>query len=90
MVMQELCCPLLPAVLLQRHGEHISDGWTPVFRLLASVPAQKDAERVDLAFQSVQLTCSDYMAAMPFARMKRCLEVAAMYGSQQVFRAQGG
>lgn len=73
---------------MQRHGEHLSDGWTPVFRLLASVPAQKDAERIDLAFQSVQLTCSDYMAAMPFPRMKRCLEVAAMYGSQQV--GQGG
>jgi hypothetical protein len=71
---------------VQRHGEHLSDGWTAVFRLLASVPSQKDAERIDLAFQSVQLTCSDYMAAMPYARMKRSLEVAAMYGSQQVRR----
>ncbi len=26
---------------------------------------------------------SDYMAAMPFARLKRCLEVAVLYSSQQ-------
>lgn len=72
--------------VLQRHGERLSDGWTPVFRLLAAVPAsagEAEADTIDLAFQSVQLTCSDYMAAMPFARLKRCLEVAVLYSSQQ-------
>lgn len=54
-----------------------------MFRLLAAVPATGEADAVDLAFQSVQLTCSDYMAAMPFARLKRCLEVAVLYSSQQ-------
>lgn len=69
---------------MQRHGECLSDGWTPVFRLLAAVPAAGEAEAIDLGFQSLQLTCSDYMTAMPFARLKRCLEVAVLYSSQQV------
>jgi hypothetical protein len=34
--------------------------------------------------QSVQLMCSDYLTTMPFPRLKRCLEVAALYGGQQV------
>jgi hypothetical protein len=75
-------CVLLPPAL-QRHGERLSDGWTPVFRLLAAVPTAGEGDAVDLAFQSVQLTCGDYMAAMPFARLKRCLEVAVLYSSQQ-------
>ena len=54
-----------------------------MFRLLAAVPGSGEGDAVDLAFQSVQLTCSDYMALMPFARLKRCLEVAVLYGSQQ-------
>ena len=75
--------PCALAGCLQRHGERLSDGWTPVFRLLAAVPASGEGDAIDLAFQSVQLTCSDYMAPMPFARLKRCLEVALLYGSQQ-------
>ncbi len=51
-------CPLAPPA--QRHGERLSDGWTPVFRLLAAVPVsagEGEADTIDLAFQSVQLTC---------------------------------
>eukprot|EP00887_Chlorella_sp_A99_P002554 scaffold6.g2554.t1 len=70
--------------VLQRHGERLSDGWTPVFRLLAAVPGAGEAEATDLAFQSVQLTCSDYVPSMPFARLKRALELAVIYGRQQV------
>ena len=70
--------------VLQRHGERLSDGWTPVFRLLAAVPAAGEPDSIDLAFQSVQLTCGDYMPSMPFVRLKRCLEVAVLYGRQQV------
>ena len=54
-----------------------------MFRLLAAVPATGEPDAIDLAFQGVQLACSDYMAAMPFARLKRCLEVAVLYSSQQ-------
>lgn len=68
--------------VLQHHGERLTDGWTPVFRLLAIVPGQGDAETIDLGFQSVQLVCSDYMSAMPFPRLKKCLEVAVAYGKQ--------
>ena len=70
-------------VVVQRHGERLTDGWTPVFRLLSSVPAFGDFEATDLAFQCVSLIASDHMAAMPLARLRRCLEVAALYGSQQ-------
>lgn len=69
--------------VLQRHGERLTDGWTPVFRLLAVVPGQEDPETVSLGFQSLQLAASDYMPAMPFPRLKRCLEVAVAYGEQQ-------
>ncbi|KAL4423762.1 hypothetical protein ABPG75_001063 [Micractinium tetrahymenae] len=68
--------------VLQRHGERLSDGWTPVFRLLAAA-AVGEEDAINLAFQSLQLTCSDYMAAMPFARLRRCLEVAVLFSSQQ-------
>lgn len=54
-----------------------------MFRLLAAVPGGGEAEAVDLAFQSVQLTCGDYLAAMPFPRLKRCLQVAVLYCRQQ-------
>jgi len=69
--------------VLQRHGERLTDGWTPVFRLLAIVPGQEDPETVSLGFQSLQLAASDYMPAMPYPRLKRCLEVAVAYGEQQ-------
>jgi hypothetical protein len=69
--------------VLQRHGERLTDGWTPVFRLLAVVPGQEDPETVSLGFQSLQLAATDYMPAMPFPRLKRCLEVAVAYGEQQ-------
>lgn len=69
--------------VLQRHGERLTDGWTPVFRLLAVVPGQGDPEIVGLGFQSLQLAATDYMAAMPFPRLKKCLEVAVAYGKQQ-------
>jgi len=71
-------------LVLQRHGERLTDGWTPVFRLLAVVPGQGDPETTSLGFQSVEVVCSDYMPAMPFPRLKRCLEVAVEYGKQQV------
>lgn len=75
--------------VLQRHGERLSDGWTPIFRLLAAVPGAGEPETVELAFQSVQLTCGDYLASMPFPRLKRALEVAVAYGSQQTVGGAG-
>lgn len=53
-----------------------------MFRLLAAA-AVGEEEATNLAFQSLQLTCSDYMAAMPFVRLKRCLEVTVLFSSQQ-------
>ena len=74
--------------LPQRHGERLSEGWTPVFRLLGAVPAvDAPGEEIALAFQSVALSCADYAPAMPLPRLRRCLEVAALYGQQQVRRA---
>ena len=32
--------------VLQRNGEHLTDGWTPVFRLLASVAEAARGETV--------------------------------------------
>ena len=51
------------------------------------MPQAEEADTVQLAFQSVQLLCSDYMSSLPVQHLRRCVEVAALYGSQQVFTA---
>ena len=55
-----------------------------VLELLSVVPQAEEADTVQLAFQSVQLLCSDYMSSLPVQHLRRCVEVAALYGSQQV------
>ena len=69
--------------VLQRNGEQLTDGWTPVFRLLAVVPEDASQETVSLGFESLQLIYNDYMASMPTDRIKKCLQVVQLYGSQQ-------
>ena len=56
----------------------------PLLRLLAAVPERGGADAVKLGFQSVELMCSDYMAALPTEQLRRCLEVAALYAGQKV------
>jgi hypothetical protein len=70
-------------MVLQRHGERLTDGWTPIFRLLGAVPASGEAESIDIAFQCINLIIGDHLSAMQFVRLRKCLEVAALYGSQQ-------
>ena len=55
-----------------------------MLRLLSKVPQSDEVEVIGLAFQSVQLLCSDYMSSLSFEMLQRSLEVAALYGSQQV------
>ena len=61
-------------------------GWVPLLRLLAAVPERGEAEAISLAFQSVQLMCSDFMSSLPPDQLRKCLEVAALYASQKVCR----
>jgi len=70
-------------MVLQRHGERLTDGWTPIFRLLGAVPASGEAESIDIAFQCINLIIGDHLSAMQFVRLRKCLEIAALYGSQQ-------
>ena len=70
--------------ILQRNGERLTDGWTPVFRLLGVVPEQGTAETISLSFESLQLIHNDYMASMANDRIKKCLEVAELFGKQQI------
>jgi hypothetical protein len=67
-------------------GEQLGTGWRPALRVLEAVPQdpETDAEAVGLAFQSVQLLASDYMAGLPLDLLRSSLEVAALFGSQQV------
>ena len=65
-------------------GEQLTSAWVPILELLAAVPQAEEADTVQLAFQSVQLLCSDYMSSLPVQHLRRCVEVAALYGSQQV------
>lgn len=67
-----------------RAGEQLSTGWDPVLRILEVVPEAEEAASVGLAFQSVQLLASDYMSALPPSLLRKCLEIAALYGAQQV------
>ena len=72
--------------ILQRQGDHLSDGWTPIFRMLATIPTEDgnvDAENINLGFEALQMISSEYLGAFTFAQLKRCLEVAAVYGLQQ-------
>lgn len=69
--------------VLQRHGEQLTSAWVSILELLAAVPQAEEADTVQLAFQSVQLLCSDYMSSLPVQHLRRCVEVAALYGSQQ-------
>ncbi|BDA41918.1 Protein MON2 homolog [Coccomyxa sp. Obi] len=69
--------------ILQRHGEQLSTGWDPILRILEAVPEAEEAASVGLAFQSVQLLASDYMSSLPPSLLRKCLEVAALYGAQQ-------
>lgn len=48
------------------------------------MPEAEEAASVGLAFQSVQLLASDYMSSLPPSLLRKCLEVAALYGAQQV------
>lgn len=70
-------------LLLPHVGERLSTGWDPVLDLLEAVPQGEELETVELAFQSVQLLCSDYMSNLPIDRLRKCIEIAALYGSQQ-------
>jgi Domain of unknown function (DUF1981) len=70
--------------VLQRHGERLSIGWQPVLHLLTRVPDREEVETIGLGFQSVQLMCSDFMSSLPGHHLQHCLEVAALYASQQV------
>jgi hypothetical protein len=55
-----------------------------VLRLLEGVPSGGDAAAIGLAFQSVALLASDYASALPPPLLRKCLQVAALYGGQQV------
>jgi len=72
---------------LANAGERLSRGWVPLLRLLAAVPERGGTDAIKLGFQSVELMCSDYMASLPTEQLRRCLEIAALYASQQVSRA---
>ncbi len=67
-------------------GEQLGTGWRPALRVLEAVPQdpEADTEAVGLAFQSVQLLASDFMAGLPLDLLRTSLEVAALFGSQQV------
>lgn len=65
-------------------GEQLTTAWESLLELLSVVPQAEEADTVQLAFQSVQLLCSDYMSSLPVHHLRRCVEVAALYGSQQV------
>jgi hypothetical protein len=69
--------------VLQRNGEHLTDGWTPVFRLLASVAEAARGETVSLGCESLQIIYNDYLDDMADDRIEKCLEVAELYGKQQ-------
>ena len=70
--------------IFEHAGEQLTTAWGSILELLSIVPQAEEAETVNLAFQSVQLLCSDYMSSLPVHHLRRCVEVAALYGSQQV------
>ncbi len=69
--------------VLQRNGERLTDGWTPVFRLLAAVAGNNSPEIVPLGCESLQIIYNNFMDKMSLKRIQKCLEVAELYGKQQ-------
>ena len=41
-------------------GEQLTSACVPILELLAAVPQAEEADTMHLAFQSMQLLCSDY------------------------------
>ena len=72
-------------LMLRLAGEQLTTAWESLLELLSVVPQAEESDTVQLAFQSVQLLCSDYMSSLPMQHLRRCVEVAALYGSQQVW-----
>lgn len=77
-------CIILQQFIVVLAGEQLTTAWESLLELLSVVPQAEEADTVQLAFQSVQLLCSDYMSSLPVHHLRRCVEVAALYGSQQV------
>lgn len=71
-------------MLLDKAGEQLSTGWDPVLRILEAVPQAEEPASVGFAFQSMQLLASDHMSTLPTPFLRKCLQVAALYGGQQV------
>jgi hypothetical protein len=69
--------------VLQRNGEHLSDGWTPVLRLLASAGEASSPESVALGCESLQIVYNDYLDRMDDRNVRKCLAVAEIYGRQE-------
>ena len=71
------------AQVLQRNGEHLTDGWTPILRLLASAGETSSPETVALGCESLQIVYNDYLDKMDDRNIQRCLTVAEIYGRQE-------
>ena len=69
--------------VLQRNGEHLTDGWTPVLRLLASAGEASSPDMVALGCESLQIVYNDYLDRMDDRNVQRCLTVAEIYGRQE-------
>lgn len=69
--------------VLQRNGEHLTDGWTPVLRLLASAGEASSPETVALGCESLQIVYNDYLDRMDDRNVQKCLAVAEIYGRQE-------
>ena len=70
--------------VLQRNGEHLTDGWTPVFRLLASAAETSSPETVALGCESLQIVYSDFLDKMDDRNIQKCLAVSEIYGKQEM------
>ncbi|CAD7699922.1 unnamed protein product [Ostreobium quekettii] len=70
-------------LVLQRNGDFLTRGWSPILRLLESVPMSGDEMLISTAFQSIELLMNDYFAlTVPKDLHLKCLEVTALYGTQ--------
>ena len=70
------------AQVLQRNGEHLTDGWIPVFRLLAASAETSSLETVALGCESLQIVYNDYLDKMDDRNIQKFLSVAENYGKQ--------
>jgi hypothetical protein len=70
---------------LQHHGERLSRGWPPIFRLVSAVGRTcDDPATVAAGFTCVECICSDLLSSLPKDHIPTALDLILDYGARRL------